>query len=130
MSSCFLCHNNGPRAIHPQDNTATLKEKITIAVWNLRIKSYGRVVYNPLHDQEDKKADVVFRHHNKGDNDHLQVKTCISCHTEEGFFARGFLSRQQRGTIKHLVESGQMPPPGYSLNESEKKELKRFLMGF
>ncbi len=129
-ASCFLCHNNGPRAIRPQNNSVSLKEVLIIAVWNLRIKTYGRIVYNPIHDQEDKASGVVFRHHEKGDNDTLQVKTCMTCHKESGFFARGLLSRQQRGTIKHLVENEQMPPKGFSLNENEKKELRNFLRGF
>ena len=129
-ASCFLCHNNGPRAIRPQDNSVSLKEKLIIAAWNLRIKTYGRIVYNPIHDQEDKTAEVVFRNHMEGDNDTLQVKTCTICHRDSGFFARGLLSRQQRGTIKFLVENKQMPPTGFSLSEKEKKELRDFIRGF
>jgi hypothetical protein len=129
-ASCFLCHNNGPRAIRPQEQSVSIKDKIIIAAWNLRIKTYGRVVYNPIHDQEDKKAEVVFRHHMKGDNDRLKVKSCMVCHKESGFLSRGLLSRQQRGTIKHLVENNQMPPAGFSLTENDKKELRNFLRGF
>lgn len=129
-ASCFLCHNNGPRAIRPQNNSVSFKEELIIAAWNLRIKTYGRIVYNPIHDQEDKTAEVVFRHNKNGDNDTLQVKTCMACHKESGLFSRGLLSRQQRGTIKYLVENEQMPPRGFALSENEKKELRSFLRGF
>ena len=129
-ASCFLCHNNGPRAIRPQNDSVSLKDKMIIVAWNLRIKTYGRIAYNPIHDQEDKTAEVIFRHHKKGDNDTLKVNTCMACHKESGFLSRGLLSRQQRGTIKHLVENEQMPPAGFVLSENEKKELRSFLRGF
>jgi len=134
-ASCFLCHNNGPRAIKALPNSLSIKNKINIFFWNLRIKSYGRVVYNPIHDQEDKlkvkKGDLaVFRHQTKEDNDELKIKTCMFCHNNTGFLSRGVLFRQQRGTIKHLVENNEMPPLGFSLTVSEKQALRNFIRGF
>ncbi|WP_413944489.1 hypothetical protein [Bdellovibrio sp. HCB-162] len=133
-ASCFICHNNGPRALRPLSESAeaSLKwpDRLKIQLWNLRIKTYGRIRYSPEHDQEDSSLRVPFGYHTKEDRDELKVKTCIYCHNESGFLARGFLQRQQTGTIASLVQRGEMPPPGFSLSEKEKYELQDFLRGF
>ncbi len=131
--SCFLCHNNGPRVIRPNNeslfNPTSIKEKFKIFYWNLRIKSYGRVVADPIHDEKDLHELPPFRFQGKYENDILKVKTCVKCHKEDGFLARGFLKRQQKPTIQFMIESGTMPPFGYKLAEAEKRELERFLLG-
>lgn len=133
-ASCFICHNNGPRALRPikdsQESSLSWQEQMKVHLWNLRIKTYGRIHYAPEHDQEDRTLKVTFGFHTKEDHDELKVRTCTYCHKEEGLFARGALQRQQTGTIESLVQRGEMPPPGFHLSESEKKELQDFLKGF
>jgi hypothetical protein len=126
-ASCYICHNNGPRAIHPKEfHWNSLKA----GFWNLRIKTYGRIDFDKAHDIEDAVLKTPFRFHEARENEPLQVKTCLHCHKEEGFLARGLLHRQQTGTITHAVETGHMPPPGFALSDLEKKQLRDFLHGF
>jgi len=133
-ASCFICHNNGPRALRPvsesQEAALSFRDRAKIQVWNLRIKTYGRILYDPEHDEKDKTLAVPFSFHSPEDQDELKVKTCIICHKEQGLFARGALLRQQTGTIKSMVARGEMPPPGFRLSEREHKELQNFLKGF
>lgn len=132
--SCFMCHNNGPRVIRPYydsplDSTS-LKDRLKISYWNLRVKLYGRVVASPHHDDWDKSQLPPFRFRSSYENEPLQVATCVKCHKESGFLARGALSRQQTPTIKFMLESGQMPPLGFRMSAQEKQELESFLDGF
>ncbi|HWU42154.1 MAG TPA: hypothetical protein VN132_01910 [Bdellovibrio sp.] len=131
--SC-MCHNNGPRAIRPNMDSSLVPlswgERIKIGWWNIRIKLYGRIQPDIIHDVEDRSEKIPFRHHGIHDNDILKVGTCVKCHKDEGLFARGFLHRQQSPTIHFMVESGQIPPPGFSLSPQEKSEIDQFLMGF
>lgn len=131
--SCFMCHANGPRAIRP-DYDGLVKndfsEKMKIFLLNLKIKTQGQIVENGQHVEEDKTLDIPFRHRSKIENDPLLVKTCTHCHNETGFFARGFLKRQNFLAINFMVNSGFMPPPGFSVTEKEKLQIKRFTEGF
>jgi len=133
-ASCFICHNNGPRAIRPFTDSElaalTWKEKLKIALLNLRVKTYGRIHYDKVHDEEDKTLEVHFRYHGSPHEDELKVPVCLKCHSEEGFLSRGVLVRQQIGTIRHMVEGGHMPPPGFSLSKKENQQLQDFLHGF
>lgn len=132
--SCFICHNNGPRAIRPQISSTLAplnwRDQLKLSLWNLRIKSYGRIHYDKIHDSEDASLSVGFRFHGKPHDDLLKVPLCQKCHREDGWFARGPLHRQQIGTIQHLVEKGQMPPPGFQLSADDKKHLQDFIRGF
>lgn len=132
-ASCFICHNNGPRAIRPQANNPAAElswpDKLKIQLWNLRIKTYGRIHFDPLHDEEDKTQDIHFRYHGNPHEDELKVAVCLKCHKEEGLFARGVLRRQQIGTIEHMVTTDQMPPPGFTMTTKEKQQLFLFLRG-
>lgn len=133
-ASCFICHNNGPRALRPvsesQEASLSFRDHAKIQFWNLRIKTYGRIHYDPAHDEMDKSLEVPFSFHTSEDQDELKVETCVVCHKEQGLFARGALVRQQTGTIKSMVARGEMPPPGFRLSEREKRELQNFLKGF
>jgi hypothetical protein len=133
-ANCFICHNNGPRAIRPVSDSPNAflnwRERLKIQAWNLRIKAYGRIVYDPQHDVEDSRLQVPFAYHSPRSNDFLKVKTCVLCHQEDGWIRRGFLRRQQTGTIRSLVERGEMPPRGFELSDQEKRELEDFLRGF
>ncbi|MFZ4714478.1 MAG: c-type cytochrome [Bacteriovoracaceae bacterium] len=132
--SCYTCHANGPRAIRPvpESKKANLGffEKAKLLLWNTRIKSYGRIHYDPTHDQEDLSLNPPFRDRSFKANDPLPVKTCLQCHQEDGLIARGALTRQHSDTIKYLVENKQMPPLGFSLTEAEKNQLVDYLKGF
>lgn len=132
--SCYMCHNNGPRAIRPNYesplNPTTFKDKIKISYWNLKMKFYGRILPHPSHDAMDLSAEKPFRFHSAYENETLKVKTCMKCHKESGLFARGSLHRQQTPTIKFMLESGEMPPPGFSLSFEEKVQIEKFLEGF
>jgi hypothetical protein len=129
---CFICHSNGPRAIRPNVNSIEkpirLKDKVKIILWNLKIKSYGKLNEYDDQKQYDKTHSPPFRQ--RGLYERLQVKTCTNCHKEKGLMARGFLTRQHKATIKHMLDKGHMPPRGISLREEEKVELDLFLNGF
>ena len=133
-ASCFICHNNGPRALRPvndsQEASLSFRDRAKIQLWNLRIKTYGRIHYDREHDEKDKTLTVPFSFHTPEDQDELKVSTCVTCHKEGGLFARGALVRQQTCTIKSMVARGEMPPPGFHLSDREKQELDSFLMGF
>jgi hypothetical protein len=133
-ASCFICHNNGPRALRPiYESTSApldLADRFKIQVWNLRIKTYGRIVYDKAQDIEDVNLKTPFRYNKDRYNDKLTVKTCTYCHRDSGFLARGSLVRQQTGTIESMIERGHMPPPGFSLSAKEKEQLENFLHGF
>lgn len=130
--ACFMCHSNGPRVIRPNTvspfDPTSWKDRIKITYWNLRIKLYGRVL--PHHDNNLAKGSVPFRFIGAYENEPLKVATCVKCHRDEGWFARGELRRQQLPTIRFMLESGQMPPLGFSLTNSEKSDLQNFLDGF
>lgn len=132
--SCFMCHNNGPRNIRPNYdsifNPTSFKDRFKISYWNLRMKLYGRVLADSWHDEKDQSIIPPFRFRSPYENEHLKVATCVKCHQDSGFLARGFLNRQQVPTIKFMLESGQMPPAGFWLSNQEKQELEMFLEGF
>lgn len=133
-ASCFICHNNGPRALRPMDDSQqaslSFRDRAKIQLWNLRIKTYGRIHYDQEHDEKDKSLAVPFSFHTPEDQDELKVQTCVICHKEQGLFSRGALLRQQTGTIKSMVARGEMPPPGFSFSAKEEIELQNFLKGF
>ncbi len=132
--SCFMCHSNGPRALRPVDEkgpaSLSWNDKAKIFWWNLKIKTYGRIQPDPAHDQEDRGRAVPFRRQGAYENEELQVATCIRCHRETGWLARGALRRQNFMSIRFMTESGAMPPPGFSMSEGERRKLKLFLDGF
>lgn len=132
--SCFMCHNNGPRLIRPNDDSpfspTGFKDRLKISYWNLRIRLYGRVIASSVHDDRDHSQLPPFRFRSTYENEPLQVATCMKCHKESGFLARGLLRRQQLPTIKFMLESGLMPPFGFDLSSKEKEELKTYITGF
>lgn len=120
--SCFSCHSNGLRVVrpHPSQNF-NWKQKVQIAFWNLRIKSYGRL------KNRSSRSRVPLSYTGDFANTPLTLKTCTRCHRESGFLSRGKLYRQHRGTIMFLVENKLMPPFGLPFSKKEKVELKKFL---
>lgn len=127
--SCFLCHANGPRAIRANFDSevnVSIKDRLKLAIWNLRIKTYGKVAAD---DSPQADSDVPLKLNKPFDNESLTVKTCVKCHSESGFLARGSLKRQHFMSIKFLVESGEMPPPGYRLPPEDRAKVLRFARG-
>lgn len=128
--SCFICHNNGPRAIRPNYESSlkpvSFKERIKVSYWNLKMKLYGRVLY----EDHDLQKTVPFRYQSKFENEALKVRACANCHKDSGLFVRGQLSRQQALTIKFMIESKNMPPFGFSISQEEKNQINNFLDGF
>ena len=133
-ASCFTCHSNGPRAIRPIYGSTLsplgFSDQLKVQFLNLRIKTYGRIKFDEQHKKEDLKQVPPFHYSNERELEPLKIKTCLKCHSEDGFFSRGHLVRQQSGTINHLVEAGHMPPTGFKLSHDEKKQLRDFLRGF
>ena len=131
--SCYMCHSNGLRVIRPNFASSLGKvnfwDKAKIAYWNLRIKLYGRVVPHPDHKKEDKNIEVPFRWRGKLENETLQVKSCAICHKDSGILARGSLKRQHIPTIKYMLREGHMPPFGFSISKSDKKQINKFIGG-
>ena len=130
--TCFMCHNNGPRAIRPDGDGLKLSyaEQTKIFFWNLKIKSYGRILESDQMKLSDEERKTPFKHRSGLDNETLNVKTCLHCHKEEGFLARGKLTRQQAGTIEFLVKNKLMPPAGFSLSNKEQNQINDFVAGF
>lgn len=131
-ATCFTCHNNGPRAIRPQADGINISwpNKFKIFFWNLKIKSYGRILPSEEMASADQRRATPFRHNSDLDNQELKVAACIRCHNDEGLFARGFLKRQQAGTIEFMIVNKLMPPPGFSLPASEQRKVLDFIAGF
>jgi len=132
--SCFMCHSNGPRAIRPNYdsplNPTAFRERVKISYWNLRMKLYGRVLPHRIHAEKVSSLERPFQFYSSFETESLKVKTCMKCHKDSGLFARGFLSRQQIPTIKFMLESGEMPPVGFTLSQDEKSQLEKYLEGF
>ena len=124
-ASCFLCHSNGPRAIHPVPGSVSLSDQMRIALFNFRIKLYGRVKANEL----PQIGSVPFRHAGRISNAPLNLSRCTSCHNEDGFLARGTLTRQNSITIAFMTKEKHMPPLG-ELSPEEKQYLENFMNGF
>jgi hypothetical protein len=130
--SCFMCHNNGPRAIRPDQQGLSINfyDQTKIFFWNLKIKSYGRIQESEEMSLADQYRKIPFKHRQGLENETLNVKTCLHCHKEEGFLARGKLTRQQAGTIEFLVKNKIMPPAGFSLSLTEQNQINDFVAGF
>lgn len=132
--SCFICHPNGPRVIRPNYDSpldpTTIKDRLKVFFWNLKIKSYGRVIPHKSHTTNDKRLKPPFRWSSKYENEVLKIASCIQCHKEQGFLARGVLTRQNIPTIKFMLAAGKMPPFGFALSNEEKHQLKEFIQGF
>lgn len=131
-AACYTCHANGPRAIRPDFDstivTYSLKDRITIAMMNFKIKSYGRVSIS----EENFKLNGNFREvplkfFGKKDNKVFHVKSCTLCHNKDHFWGRGELVRQHAGTIRHLVKTSQMPPAPFTISAEDKAKIRELI---
>jgi hypothetical protein len=133
-ATCFMCHSNGPRAIRPDLSPAAsavsigLRDRLRLALWNARVKTYGRVLTDSQEVQAMAGAITPLRYPGPFENEKLPAATCRTCHNE-AFWGRGSLTRQNFMSIGFMVEKGFMPPPGFRLPETEKDEILRFVRG-
>lgn len=129
--SCFICHSNGPRAIRADTKQFNLNllSKIRIAVWNYRIKTYGRIQEVPNQEALDLAVKRPFRHRSSFDNEPLLVKACTKCHYEKETSGRGFLTRQNAVTINFMVENKLMPPSQEELSDKDQEQIHKFILG-
>jgi cytochrome c5 len=132
--SCFMCHANGPRAIRPvnesQDASLTLRDRALIALWNVRIKTYGQVMAQNENNDEHKGVPLAFS--SPFDREVLKVKTCLQCHQDSPSsmpWKRWPLMRQHAVAISFMLEQGLMPPFPYTISAQEKAEIERFVQG-
>lgn len=121
--ACYLCHANGPRAIRPDASSVAITwgERLRILAWNFRIKTYGRILPDPVH-----KPGSGFKMDGAFYNELLKVKTCTFCHNESSW-GRGTLARQHFLPIRFLTKEGEMPPPGLPFPDHEADDLQSFL---
>lgn len=125
--SCYKCHANGPRLIRANYKSSkvkySLKDRVTIMLWNLKIKHYGKVqTPQDIRIGSDYRK-VPLKHTGRIDNKILNIKTCNLCHGENSFLGRSALVKQQVGTIMHLVKEKQMPPWPFKLSDKEMGSL-------
>ncbi len=128
---CGVCHTNGPRAIRPVTDRSSFtpiswKDRVKIAVWNLRIKMYGRVVSSARTHLNEFPRKMPFEFDDSFAKRRLAVQTCNHCHNDSKW-GRGPLTRQNHASILFMVEKGYMPPLGFGMSLSEESELMRFV---
>jgi len=109
---CYACHSNGPRAIRPNftaDNPKVgLKEKLKIALWNLRIEFYGTMKSEA--GQPIQKNETPFRASAPDQARELKLSSCVGCHSPQG--PRNVLTFEHLATMRFLVQHKLMPPKG------------------
>ncbi len=119
---CTLCHSNGPRTITPTSRSyenLTLNEKMILYYWNIKIKTYGKLINN----QNSLNFEDYY-------NQPLTINSCTKCHNNDDYLSRGSLKRGNFLAIKYQLENNLMPPWPYTISEKEKFEIKKFLSGF
>ncbi len=122
---CLACHANGPRAIR-YDLDSKIKpiffSRFLVAIWNLRIKTYGPVESVEARHFSDgapfRAPFQVFSHP-------LPVKSCTRCHSSGGI--RNALTYEQVGTAAFLVKNKFMPPWPFRADPEDAKLLQRLL---
>lgn len=129
--SCFTCHANGPRAIRYNANSKVAKvnvlEEVVIAYWNLKIKHQGTVNTKQNTQIEQRARVVPLKFEGRLDTKAFKLESCSLCHGAGSIMGRAELQYQQLGTIKHLVETEQMPPLFFTVSKEDRDYLwKKF----
>lgn len=138
--SCGNCHTNGPRALRPVFKffgkpaeepavTLSLRDFARAQLWNLRIKTYGRVVTPGNTTIGARPRRMPFHFPANEPPAKLEVKACTICHNDTKW-GRGTLTRENFTTIKHMVDNGHMPPPGFPLSAQDRREIDAFVSTF
>lgn len=119
---CFACHANGPRALRPKLDSqlaVSLSDRIRIQLWNLRIKTYGKVVGQP---GQLVPEGVPFRATQVALQTPLKLKSCEPCHTDHGI--RNVLRYEHITTVKFLIRNDSMPPFPWKISDADQIYLK------
>ncbi len=127
--SCFTCHANGLRKIRRIDYGSVagkLLDGLKIKFLNSKIKSYGHVIPDPIHNAKDTYLKTPFRKFGNSANEELKLYSCLQCHNGKYHSA---LTRQNASTISFQVKNRLMPPSGRLLSAEDQNELTRFLNG-
>ena len=119
---CYACHANGPRSIHMNTQSEWIKttwsKRVTAALWNLRIKTYGQVKGQAaLQFQEG----IVFSSQLPLLKKKLTLKSCAFCHSENAL--RQPLHFEHLGTMRFLVKNKIMPPFPFQISEDDEKAI-------
>lgn len=128
--SCFMCHANGLRAIRADWNgiiKSNLNDQFRINYLNFKIRSYGQITENKIHEEEDRNVKTPFRYRTHFENEVLNLKTCIKCHDGE---KRSRLTRQNAIAIQFLIRNNFMPPNQQRLDSAEISQIQKFTDGF
>jgi len=131
---CMMCHSSGPRVIRPNYDSRSYPvstwDQLRIALWNLRIKTYGPVSteYPQGAGIFDRKAaeDAGLAFANPALNAALEIGACSGCHDDDGWIRSG-LRRENFLAIQYMVEHGLMPPKGFHLSRSDRETLAKFI---
>lgn len=129
---CYACHVSGPRAILPNNDSSFVKlsiqERVRVALWNLRIKSYGAA--ESLSGQNFSGQNFSGQNVNEGApfkssyailSRPLGLKSCSKCHRQNGI--RNELKLEHIGTARFLVKNGLMPPFPFHLSAADREAL-------
>ncbi len=119
---CYACHANGPRTIHMNNQsewiTTTWSQRVTAALWNLRIKTYGQVKsQEAVHFQEG----VAFSSQLPLLKKKLALESCTFCHSENAL--RQPLRFEHLGTVRFLVKNKMMPPFPFQISAEDEKVI-------
>ncbi|HEX4922915.1 MAG TPA: cytochrome c [Bdellovibrionales bacterium] len=129
-ASCFTCHVNGPRALRPELASeswgSALRATWIAALWNLRVKTYGRVLSEAGEGAAGSGA--PFRRAGAVSNEPAGLLGCARCH-HDGKLGRGTLLEQHASTVAFMVRQGYMPPRGFGLSPEERDKLNDFMNG-
>ena len=123
---CIACHVGGPRAIRPDTHARTpslkLLDQLLILAWNLRIKSYGRVINGP---GMEFTTGSQFKSKLKILSQPLGLHSCTKCHSDHGI--RGALKLAHLGTARYMLKNGIMPPFPFQALPGEIDLLNRMI---
>lgn len=120
---CFACHSSGPRAVRSDvsagEAEVTWADRIKIAAWNLRIKSYGALKSEAGFETSE---GAPFKSHLKALSRPLALESCTRCHREGGL--RAPLKLEQAATARFLVRNQMMPPFPFRISPEDQSRLE------
>ncbi len=123
---CYACHSNGPRAIRADFNSkqlnVSLKNKIQLQLWNIRIKTYGNI--KSIGGKEFSEG-VPFQSKMGLLSMNLNLKSCNPCHSVKGI--RAPLKLEHLGTAEFLVKNKMMPPFPFQISDKDIEQIERYL---
>lgn len=120
---CFACHSSGPRAVRAdvsaREALVSWADRVKIAAWNLRIKTYGALKSEAGFESSD---GAPFKSHLKALSRPLALESCTQCHREGGL--RAPLKLEQAATARFLVQNQMMPPFPFRISPQDQAQLE------